>query len=211
MYEMIDPILQLLFICSVADKITVESPYRATLTSIFPDGTRRQRKNVEGVMQRKYLNNISADYSRVYEINELKPKAQNKNDNENINMKNNGNNYKRYTKDNVRYSSDNGLKTTRNQNNNGNYMVRDWNDNDNYERNMLSDQMTQKSSTIKTSEEKQHELPLISNTHSNSSAKLSSSVSNFTCFMYLVTLFSTVLSVHLSKNYSCSLYYKVAG
>jgi hypothetical protein len=192
----------------VADKITVESPYRATLTSIFPDGTRRQRKNVEGVMQRKYLNNISADYSRVYEIND---KTQNENDNENMKMKNNGNNYKRYTKDNVRYSSDNGLKTTRNQNNNGNYMVQDWKDNDNYERNMLSDQMTQKSSTIKTSEEKQHELPLISNTHSNSSAKLSSSVSNFTCFVYLVTLFSTVLSVHLSKNYSCSLYYKVAG
>jgi len=162
-------------------------------------------------MQRKYLNNISADYSRVYEINELKPKAQNKNDNENINMKNNGNNYKRYTKDNVRYSSDNGLKTTRNQNNDGNCMVQDWKDNDNYERNMLSDQMTQKSSTIKTSEEKQHELPLISNTHSNSSVKLSSSVSNFTCFMYLVTLFSTVLSVHLSKIYSCSLYYRVVG
>ena len=159
-------------------------------------------------MQRKYLNNISADYSRVYEIND---KTQNENDNENIKMKNNGNNYKRYTKDNVRYSSDNGLKTTRNHNNNGNYMVQDWKDNDNYERNMLSDQMTQKSSTIKTSEEKQHELPLISNTHSNSSPKLSSSVSNFTCFMYLATLFSTVLSVHLSKNYSCSLYYKVAG
>ena len=200
--------MHLLFIPSVADKITVESPYRATLTSIFPDGTRRQRKNVEGVMQRKYLNNISADYSRVYEIND---KTQNENDNENIKMKNNGNNYKRYTKDNVRYSSDNGLKTTQNHNNNGNYMVQDWKDNDNYERNMLSDQMTQKSSTIKTSEEKQHELPLISNTHSNSSAKLSSSVSNFTCFVYLVTLFSTVLSVHLSKNYSCSLYYKVAG
>merc|ERR1712020_883608 len=126
----------------VADKITVESPYRATLTSIFPDGTRRQRKNVEGVMQRKYLNNISADYSRVYEIND---KTQNENDNENIKMKNNGNNYKRYTKGNVRYSSDNGLKTTRNQNNDGNYMVQDWRHNDNYERNMLSDQMTQKS------------------------------------------------------------------
>ena len=56
----------------MAEKIIVESPYRATLTSIFPDGTRRQRKNVEGVLQRKYLNNIRAVYSSVREIKEIK-------------------------------------------------------------------------------------------------------------------------------------------
>ena len=52
----------------VGVRITEEIPYKATLTAIFPDGTRRQRSNVEGVLQRKYLNNIRPEYSRVYRI-----------------------------------------------------------------------------------------------------------------------------------------------
>jgi hypothetical protein len=51
----------------VGVRITEESPYKATLTSIFQDGTRRQR-NIEGVSQRKYLNNIRPEYSRVYQV-----------------------------------------------------------------------------------------------------------------------------------------------
>ena len=51
----------------VGVRITEESPYKATLTSIFDDGTRRQR-TVEGVSQRKYLNNIRPEYSRVYQV-----------------------------------------------------------------------------------------------------------------------------------------------
>ena len=68
---------QYIILFVVADKITLESPYRATLTSIFPDGTRRQRKNVEGVLQRKYLNNIRAEYSQVREIKQIKVKENN--------------------------------------------------------------------------------------------------------------------------------------
>jgi len=52
----------------VGVRITEEIPYKATLTAVFPDGTRRQRNNVEGVLQKKYLNNIRPEYSRVYQI-----------------------------------------------------------------------------------------------------------------------------------------------
>ena len=51
----------------VGVRITEESPYKATLTSVFQDGTRRQR-SIEGVSQRKYLNNIRPEYSRVYQV-----------------------------------------------------------------------------------------------------------------------------------------------
>ena len=44
-----------------------EESYRGTLTSVFPDGARRERR-VEGVVQRRYLNNIRPEYSRVYRI-----------------------------------------------------------------------------------------------------------------------------------------------
>ena len=44
-----------------------ERSYRGTLTSVFPDGARRERR-VEGVVQRRYLNNIRPEYSRVYRI-----------------------------------------------------------------------------------------------------------------------------------------------
>ena len=53
----------------VGVRITEETPYRATLTAIFPDGSRRQRQ-IEGVVQRIYLDNIRPEYSRVYHIKE---------------------------------------------------------------------------------------------------------------------------------------------
>lgn len=53
----------------VGVRITEETPYRATLHAIFPDGSRRQR-SVEGVVQRIYLDNIRPEYSRVYHIKE---------------------------------------------------------------------------------------------------------------------------------------------
>ncbi len=53
----------------VGVRITEETPYRATLTAVFPDGSRRQR-SVEGVAQRIYLNNIRPEYSIVYQIKE---------------------------------------------------------------------------------------------------------------------------------------------
>ena len=51
----------------VGIRITEEEPYSAVLTSVFPDGSKRQRK-INGVLQRKYLNNIRPEYSRVYRI-----------------------------------------------------------------------------------------------------------------------------------------------
>merc|ERR1711990_941709 len=53
----------------VGVRITEENPYKATLTSVFPDGSRRQR-TIEGVVQRVYLDNIRPEYSRVYHIKE---------------------------------------------------------------------------------------------------------------------------------------------
>jgi len=52
----------------VGEAITEEIPYKGTLTAHFDDGTRRTRNNVNGVLQRKYLNNIRPEYSRVYKI-----------------------------------------------------------------------------------------------------------------------------------------------
>ena len=175
----------------------MESPYRATLTSIFPDGTRRQRNNVEGVLQRKYLNNIRADYSRVYEIKELK--VMGKDTNEGDLSANRENNDKRSS----HVKNSNTLDHTRKDN----YIVQDWDNNNNIDnQKMLSDQMTQKSLTRKS--EKEKELPLISKTQQNSAQK-QINVSNVTIvFVYLLTFFSTVLSVNLSR--SCSIvYYKV--
>ena len=53
----------------VGVRITEETPYRATLSAIFPDGSRRQRQ-IDGVVQRIYLDNIRPEYSRVYHIKE---------------------------------------------------------------------------------------------------------------------------------------------
>jgi len=53
----------------VGVRITEETPYRGTLSAIFPDGSRRQRQ-VDGVVQRIYLDNIRPEYSRVYRIKE---------------------------------------------------------------------------------------------------------------------------------------------
>jgi len=178
---------------SVADKITVESPYRATLTSIFPDGTRRQRKNVEGVLQRKYLNNIRAEYSQVREIKEIKAKESS------IRKEHKGweNNEKRSSKD--RLSS----------NYNDNYVTRDgWDEESSVNHNipqktkrqqeMLSDQNTQKSLTRNAEKEKQ--LPL-GFKPSNSSQKLLY-LSNFSILLvsFFVTFFSTVLSIRFNTN-----------
>jgi hypothetical protein len=170
----------------VADKITVESPYRATLTSIFPDGTRRQRKNVEGVLQRKYLNNIRAIYSPVREIKELKAKEKDPYaDNMDLKIEKND---KRSSKD-----KNNNLLD---HNHNDNYILQDW---DNQKINFPSDQMTQKSST--RSSEKEKELPLVLKPHNNSAQK-QLHVSNFTILsVYVLALFSTVLSVNLSRNH----------
>eukprot|EP00093_Oithona_nana_P010170 10170.XXX_280210_281716_1 [CDS] Oithona nana genome sequencing. len=53
----------------VGVRITEETPYRASLTAVFPDGSRRER-HIEGVVQRIYLDNIRPEYSRVYHIKE---------------------------------------------------------------------------------------------------------------------------------------------
>ena len=171
----------------------MESPYRATLTSIFPDGTRRQRKNVEGVLQRKYLNNIRAEYSQVREIKEIKAKESS------IQKEHTGweSNEKRSSKD--RLSS----------NYNDNYVTRDgWNEESSVNHNipqktkrqqeMLSDQNTQKSLTRNAEKEKQ--LPL-GFKPSNSSQKLLY-LSNFSILLvsFFVTFFSTVLSMRFNTN-----------
>ena len=171
----------------------MESPYRATLTSIFPDGTRRQRKNVEGVLQKKYYNNIRAEYSQVREIKEIKVK--------------NNNNHKKHQKleNNERRSSKDRSSHTHHYNDN--YVTQyEWND-ESVNRNgyqktkrqqeMLSDQMTQKS--LNTEKEKQ--LPSVFKPSSNSSQKLLY-LSNFTILLVSISLtfFSTVLSVRLNTN-----------
>ena len=174
----------------------MESPYRATLTSIFPDGTRRQRNNVEGVLQRKYLNNIRAEYSQVREIKEIKAKETNA-------LKDN----KRW-ENNEKRSSKNTL--SHNHHYNDNYVTQDgWNDersasNNGYQKTkkhqMLSDQMTQKSLTRNAEKEKQ--LPSVFKpNHSNSSQKLLY-LSNFTILLvsFFMTFFSTVLSVRFNTN-----------
>ena len=53
----------------VGVRITEETPYRASLTAVFPDGSRRER-HIEGVVQRIYLDNIRPEYSRVDHIKE---------------------------------------------------------------------------------------------------------------------------------------------
>ena len=171
----------------------MESPYRATLTSIFPDGTRRQRKNVEGVLQRKYLNNIRAEYSQVREIKQIKVK-------ENNHHKNN----KRFENNEKR--SSNG-KSSHNHHNNNYVTQYEWNDesvNHNvYQKTkrqpMLSDQMTQKSST--GIEEKEKQLPSVFKPSSNSSQNLLY-LSNFTILSvsFFLTFYATVLSARINTN-----------
>jgi len=51
----------------VGVRITEETPYKATLMTVFKDGSQRKR-NIDGVSQRKYLNNIRPEYSRVYQV-----------------------------------------------------------------------------------------------------------------------------------------------
>ena len=178
----------------VADKITLESPYRATLTSIFPDGTRRQRKNVEGVLQRKYLNNIRAEYSQVREIKQIKVK-------ENNHHKNN----KRFENNEKRSSKG---KSSYTHHHNNNYVTQyEWNDesvnHNGYQKTkrqpMLSDQMTQKSST--GIEEKEKQLPSVFKPSSNSSQNLLY-LSNFTILSvsFFLTFYATVLSVRFNTN-----------
>ena len=58
----------------VGVRITEETPYRASLTAVFPDGSRRER-HIEGVVQRIYLDNIRPEYSRVYHIKEASAAA----------------------------------------------------------------------------------------------------------------------------------------
>eukprot|EP00096_Caligus_rogercresseyi_P015365 TRINITY_DN7813_c0_g1_i1.p1 TRINITY_DN7813_c0_g1~~TRINITY_DN7813_c0_g1_i1.p1 ORF type:complete len:439 (-),score=111.51 TRINITY_DN7813_c0_g1_i1:973-2289(-) len=48
-------------------RITEEEPYVATLTSIFSDGSRMTRR-VDGILQRRYLDNIRPQYSQIYHI-----------------------------------------------------------------------------------------------------------------------------------------------
>ena len=59
----------------VGVRITEETPYRAALTAVFPDGSRRERQ-IEGVAQRIYLDNIRPEYSRVYHIKEASKGSQ---------------------------------------------------------------------------------------------------------------------------------------
>ena len=59
----------------VGVRITEETPYRAALTAVFPDGSRRERQ-IEGVAQRIYLDNIRPEYSRVYHIKEASKSSQ---------------------------------------------------------------------------------------------------------------------------------------
>ena len=167
----------------------MESPYRATLTSIFPDGTRRQRKNVEGVLQRKYLNNIRAIYSPVREIKEIKAKEKDLyEDNNGVKINLNDNK-----------SSKDKNNNLHDHNQNENYILQDWNNQKIKNHQMLSDQMTQKSLTRNS--EKEKELPLVLKPHNNAAQK-QSHVSNFTILsVYFLALFSTVLSVNLSRNH----------
>ena len=51
----------------VADSVMEEQPFSGLLVSIFPDGSRRERE-VEGVMQSKYLDRIHPEYSKLYQI-----------------------------------------------------------------------------------------------------------------------------------------------
>jgi len=53
----------------VADSVTEEQPFTGLLTSIFHDGSRRERE-VEGVMQSQYLDKIVPEYSKLYQIKE---------------------------------------------------------------------------------------------------------------------------------------------
>ncbi|XP_040573204.1 protein unzipped [Lepeophtheirus salmonis] len=51
----------------VGVRMTEEEPYVATLTSVFSDGSRMTRR-VDGILQRRYLDNIRPEYSRIYQI-----------------------------------------------------------------------------------------------------------------------------------------------
>jgi len=53
----------------VADCVMEEQPFSGMLVSIFPDGTHRERE-VDGIMQSKYLDRIHPEYSKLYQIKE---------------------------------------------------------------------------------------------------------------------------------------------
>ena len=53
----------------VADLLLDEQPYTGILIAFFPDGSQRERE-VEGVMQNRYLDKIHPQYSKLYQIKE---------------------------------------------------------------------------------------------------------------------------------------------
>jgi len=56
----------------VADSLLDEQHYNGLLRAIFPDGSGRDRQ-VEGVMQSRYLDRIRPEYSKLYKIQEQSP------------------------------------------------------------------------------------------------------------------------------------------
>ena len=135
-------------------------------------------------MQRKYLNKIRPEYSRVYQIKDSIAMSE-KDGSKDILIPKREYNDKRSS----HIHGQNRDETK------DNYINEDWESIDNRKRTqMLSDQMTQKTSTRKA--EKEQELPLISITTQNSAHK-QLNVSNITLLVVnLLILFSTVLSVN---------------
>ena len=128
-------------------------------------------------MQRKYLNKIRPEYSRVYQIKDSIAMSE-KDGSKDILIPKREYNDKRSS----HIHGQNRDKTK------DNYINEDWDSTDNRKRTqMLSDQMTQKTSTRKS--EKEQELPLISITTQNSAHK-QLNVSNITILVVnLLTLF----------------------
>ena len=54
-----------------ADAVTEEQAYTAQMVAVFSDGSRRERR-VEGIMQRRYLDIIRPEFSKLYEIRNVK-------------------------------------------------------------------------------------------------------------------------------------------
>ena len=183
----------------VGESITVESPYRATLTSIFPDGTKRQRHNVEGVLQRKYLNKISPEYSRVYKIKDSVVITKGESGG------GGGGSRSQRENNDKRSSYARGSKVQGDNHYNNHISETDWDNTHSRGKpiEMLSDQIKQKTSTRKT--ENKQELPLISGTIQNSAQK-NNLVSATSKIMYFLTFFSTVLSVWFCDGVSIGFY-----
>ena len=138
-------------------------------------------------MQRKYLNKIRPEYSRVYQIKDSIAVSGKDGNKDNLIPK------REYNDKRSSHIHGNSRDETKD-----NYLNKDWDNTDNRKwTQMLSDQMTQKTSTRKS--EKEQELPLISITTQNSAHK-QLNVSNITILVVnLLILFSTVLSVNLCK------------